>query len=94
MAKRSIVYVDGFNLYYGALRGSSYRWLNLEQLFKLIRQDDEIVRIRYFTARTQSADQDIYLKALQTLPLIFVEYGLFKSKVIKCRVSGCSHAGT
>ena len=26
------VYVDGFNLYYGALRGTAFRWLNLEEL--------------------------------------------------------------
>jgi hypothetical protein len=25
----TIVYVDGFNLYYGALKGSSLKWLDL-----------------------------------------------------------------
>jgi len=23
------VYIDGFNLYYGAVKGTPYRWLNL-----------------------------------------------------------------
>jgi hypothetical protein len=26
---RTIVYVDGFNLYYGALKGTPYRWLDI-----------------------------------------------------------------
>jgi hypothetical protein len=29
---RTIVYVDGFNLYFGALRKTKYLWLNLETL--------------------------------------------------------------
>ena len=80
MPKRSIVYIDGFNLYYGALRGEPNRWLDLEKLFRLIRQDDDIQCVRYFTARTGSADQEAYLAALGTLPLIEIEYGLFKFK--------------
>ena len=26
------VYIDGFNLYYGALKGTPYKWLDLEAL--------------------------------------------------------------
>ena len=26
---KTIVYVDGFNLYYGAVKGTPYRWLTL-----------------------------------------------------------------
>ena len=26
------VYVDGFNLHYGAVKGTSYKWLNLVEL--------------------------------------------------------------
>lgn len=33
---RTNVYVDGFNLYYGAVRKTPYRWLNLDALFKLL----------------------------------------------------------
>ena len=45
------VYVDGLNLYNGALRGTPYRWLDLQKLSQaLLKPDDEIHRIRYFTA--------------------------------------------
>ncbi len=93
MAKRSIIYIDGFNLFYGALRGSPDRWLNLEKLFRLIRQDDDVQKIRYFTARTGTRDQETYLKALETLLLVTIEYGLFKTKKIKCRVRSCGFGG-
>lgn len=29
---RAYVYVDGFNLYYRALRGTTYKWLNIRAL--------------------------------------------------------------
>ncbi len=48
------VYVDGFNLYYGAyygaLRNKPYRWLDLYALFTKLLPAYEINRIRYFTA--------------------------------------------
>ena len=27
--KKTIVYIDGYNLYYGLLKGTSYKWLDL-----------------------------------------------------------------
>lgn len=33
---RAIVYVDGFNLYYGALKGTPHRWLDLATLADLL----------------------------------------------------------
>ena len=29
------IYIDGFNLYYGALKGSPYRWLDVKRLCEL-----------------------------------------------------------
>jgi uncharacterized LabA/DUF88 family protein len=87
---RVIVYIDGFNLYYGALKGSSYKWLDLEKLSGLLLPRDEIVGIRYFTSRISSAGldpeaakrQDIYLRALRTLPLVRVHFGTFLSHAV------------
>jgi hypothetical protein len=52
------VYVDGFNLFYGALRGSPHRWLDLGALCSALLPNDEIHRIRYFTARVTSRPGD------------------------------------
>ena len=47
---RTAVYVDGFNLYYGALKGRPYRWLDLGRMCDLILKEHKVTRIRYFTA--------------------------------------------
>ena len=48
---RTIVYVDGFNLYYRGLRKTAFKWLDLNAFAKeLLGPNDEIVAIRYFTA--------------------------------------------
>lgn len=83
--QRTIVYVDGFNLYYGCLRKSPYKWLDLHTLFsKLLGEKHEIVEIKYFTALISSrADneesmlrQKYYLQALEAYhPKTEIIYG-------------------
>jgi uncharacterized LabA/DUF88 family protein len=93
---RAIVYVDGFNLYYGAVRGTPHKWLNLERYFSMLRQDDEILRIRYFTARVSGEAgerQATYLRALATCPKIDIFEGKFKRRSRECMVSTCGHPG-
>lgn len=63
------VYIDGFNLYYRALRAPGKRWLNLRDLCAASLPQEEIHRIRYFTARVSARQpgdhdpqrQDVYL---------------------------------
>ena len=82
-------YIDGFNLYYRALRGTPFRWLDLRQLAETLFPDDEIRRICYFTALlTARSDnpgpplrQLIYLRALEILPGLEIYYGDFRSRV-------------
>jgi hypothetical protein len=87
---RTWVYVDGFNLYYGALKGTPYKWLNLAALAKeFLPPSHTIEKIKYFTARVSGAAdpdaprrQQLYLNALSTLPEVEVYYGRFLSKSI------------
>lgn len=82
---RTNVYIDGFNLYYGCLKGTPYRWLDVEALCGRLLPKDEIHRVRYFTARIAAwkpgdhgpAHQDVYLRALATLPKTTVHEGEF-----------------
>jgi hypothetical protein len=46
------VYVDGFNLYYGCLKGTPYKWLDLGALCQVLLPPNKIQRIRYFTPRS------------------------------------------
>ncbi|MDE0133772.1 MAG: NYN domain-containing protein [Acidimicrobiaceae bacterium] len=87
----TIVYIDGFNLYYGTVKETPYKWLDLEALCRRLLPRDNIVKIRYFTARVsarpndpQQADrQDAYLRALATLPLLEIHYGRFKTRPVR-----------
>ena len=94
--KKSIIDIDGFNLYYGALKGTQWKWLNLEKLFSYIRQDDEILQIKYFTALNNcpvKPEQQKYLDALLTLAKVEIILGKYKNKQIKCRVNNCNYQG-
>jgi len=79
------VYVDGFNLYYRALKGRGCNWLNLQTLAELLLPTYTIVKVRYFTAliapsahdRDQHLRQQAYIRALGTLPSVEVHYGTF-----------------
>ena len=80
---RANVYVDGFNLYYGSVKGTPFRWLDIATLCRLLLPGDMINRIRYFTARVQAdprdpdkpARQQLYLRALATIPNLTVHFG-------------------
>lgn len=97
LGKRSIVYIDGFNLYFGVLKDSPHQWLNLQHYFQLLRQDDDIQKIWYFTAemlgQQAHANQAAYLEALRTLPLVEVVLGLYKLKNTTCYVPRCRYPG-
>ena len=95
--QRSIVYVDGFNLYYGMVRGTPWKWLDLQQYFELVRPDDDILQIRYFTSEAlghAGERQSVYLRALDTLPNVTIHLGRFKERTLTCRVAACEYGGS
>ena len=85
---RTNVYIDGFNLYYRAIKGTQYRWLDLGKLSRLLLPRHEIKRIRYFTARvtnrpsdpTQAQRQQMYLRSLAIIPNLTLHDGHFIEK--------------
>lgn len=85
------VYVDAFNLYYGCLRGTPYRWLDLGALCARLLPRDRINRIRYFTATVSARRDDpqaprrqqVYLRALGTVPGLSIHHGRYVSHVIR-----------
>ena len=71
---KTAVYIDGFNLYYAALKGSKNKWLDIAAFCESVLPNNcDIVKIKYFTAKVsdraagdnKSGKQQIYLKALQ-----------------------------
>jgi len=84
---RTFVYVDGLNLYYKALKGTPFRWLNLKELVRrILKPDCQILKIKYFTALVLPTDTDrdkhirqqTFIRALEALiPEMQVYYGRF-----------------
>lgn len=81
------VYIDGLNLYYGAVKNTPHKWLDLEAVARRLVPADSIKRIRYFTATLKPIGgstaalqrQNVYLRALRTNPLIDIHLGHFRS---------------
>ena len=83
------VYIDGYNLYYRAVRNTQFKWLDLRELAETLFPADTIRKICYFTAQISARPDDpnrpqrqlIYLRALRTLPGFEAYYGTFQSNV-------------
>jgi uncharacterized LabA/DUF88 family protein len=81
------VYIDGFNFYYNAVKNTSYKWLDFSKMINLLFPSFDINMIKYFTSRVKSLSRDpdqqirqqIFLRALGTLPNLEIIYGHFTS---------------
>ena len=95
------VYIDGCNLYYGVLRDSAYKWLDLEVFCRRLLPKDDINLVRYFTARItarpqdpqQAQRQETYLRALRTLPLVSIHYGHFLTHTVRMPLANPRRSG-
>lgn len=90
------VYIDGFNFYYGAVKGTPYKWLNFRRLCEQIFPGNQICSIKYFTALVnarpgdpgQPVRQQTYLRALSTIPDFEIYYGHFLASRPKMLIAG------
>lgn len=92
------IYVDGFNLYYGVLKKTSksnqqrsYKWLDIDALIKNKYPQNNIQKIKYFTAHVNARPDDprrpnrqqIYLRALRTFEHIEIILGHFLTNKVR-----------
>ncbi len=74
--ERVIVYVDGFNFYYGLRRAQDWKafyWLDLVRFFEEFMTDgQELVAVKYFSSRPanqpKSDNQDSFLLPILRIP--------------------------
>ena len=89
------VYVDGFNLYYGAVKGTPFRWLDMAAMCRMLLPGDQINRIKYFTALVDARPgdpdkplrQELYWRALRTIPNLEIVRGSFLTHEVKMPLS-------
>lgn len=100
--RRVIAYIDGFNLFYSSLKGTTNKWLDIVSLCEsLIKPEDELVAVKYFTAivtsfgndNSSSNRQRIYLDALKTTPKIEIHLGFFTVRKTKMPLATDWYAG-
>jgi hypothetical protein len=85
---KTYIYVDGFNLYYRAVKRTPYKWLDIDALSRFLLPKASIERINYYTARVtarphdpdQPTRQNVYLRALKTIAHLEIIEGNFLSK--------------
>lgn len=96
--ERVIVYIDGFNLYFGMT--SMYKdvkWLDVRALaLSFLKEDQELVEVKYFTSRVandppKEKRQRTYLSAVESTETTII-YGHFKSNSKSCLRCGHSWA--
>jgi len=90
---QTFIYIDGFNLYYGSVKGTPFKWLDLKKFLQIVLHlKHSILSIKYFTALVSSPSHDpqkstrqqVYLRALKAyIPEIEIYYGHFLSNPIR-----------
>lgn len=79
------VYIDGFNLYYCAVKDTGFKWLDLHKLCINLFPGKTIESIYYFTAKIKAprhdpdapTRQEMYWRALKTIPNLKILEGHF-----------------
>ena len=97
--ERVIVYVDGFNLYFG-MKGKGWRelyWLDVQKMAeRMMRPNQQLVRTKYFTSRVSSTPKDpdkalrqqAFLEALTTVSGLDIFFGHYVKEPTECRCCG------
>lgn len=90
--ERVVVYIDGFNLYFGMLdAGFDYcKWLNLLLLSNnLLQSNQELIEVKYFTSRVSNDPekqkrQNTYIESLESVG-VKIYFGNYQSDTIECK---------
>lgn len=100
--QRVIVYVDGFNFYYGLKKERTWRkyyWLDIVKFFEMfMRANQELVAVKYFSARPDDEEkrrnQNALFQANKENPKFQLVLGKYLKKEIRCFNCGytiCTH---
>ncbi len=93
---RAHAYIDGFNLYHGALeQRPHYKWLDPYALCERLVPDAELELVRFFSARVggsldpgQPQRQDVYWRALGGVDRLIIHEGKFQTKTRRLPLAG------
>jgi uncharacterized LabA/DUF88 family protein len=95
-ARRTIIYIDGFNLYFGLVQQGwrKYLWLNVHAFgAAILRSDERLMQVNYFTSEIMGppdklSRQRAYLAALRTVDGLTIHRGRYESEKVACYSCG------
>jgi len=90
--ERVVVYIDGFNLYFGIKEAgfTTCKWLNIKKLVELLLKPTQVlIGIKYFTSRVSNNPekqkrQTSYIEALEVTG-VNIFYGHYQSNPVECK---------
>ena len=90
--QKVIIYVDGFNFYYGLKKNRKWRryyWLDIVKFFEMfMRPNQELVCVKYFSAKPANIDkalrQNAFFQANKENPKFRLILGKYLHKTIQC----------
>lgn len=93
---RTNIYIDGFNLYYGCLKKTPYKWLDVSKMCQSLLPTDNIQTIKFFTANVSARPHDqhlatrqqAYFRALKTIPNLSIILGHFITHSVPMTLTG------
>lgn len=91
---KTCLYIDGFNLYYGALKDTPYKWLNPVLLVGKLFPRNQIVSVKFCSAKISPLPgnpdaptrQQTYWRALRTIPGLEIVEGHFRCREKRMKV--------
>lgn len=94
--QRVIIYIDGFNLYFGLRekKWKNFYWLNIQKLGEnILTKEQTLIEVKYFTSRISFPPdkvkrQGTFIEALETLTNIKIYYGNYQSNKSVCKKCG------
>lgn len=94
--QKVIVYVDGFNFYYG-LKGDPkwkrYYWLDIVKFFeKFMKPDQELIKVKYFSARPDNQEKNAHQYAFFQANMENSRFQLILGKYLKKKIT-CFNCG-
>lgn len=91
---KTVLYIDGFNLYYSAVKDTPFKWLDPLALSRRIFPQNDIIGIKYCTAPVKplpgnpniTTRQQTFWRALRTLPNTQIILGDFRTRKTRAPV--------
>lgn len=84
---KTTIYIDGYNLYFGSIKNTNYKWLDVVKLFSFISNQQnpqtQVISVKYFTAPVKGKIASHGLKAVTSQRLYHIALSVIYPEVFE-----------